>query len=253
MIKTIDNFEAVIDFAWELSQNDLFASYPKIKHAKELKEEILKAISEENKNIIACYNQGILCGVCIYFWDCDTKYAQTTEFLIQENYEQIADEFIHYLTAQLDGYELFIGVPYTNHNAIQYFQKKNIECIEASIDTRLYNLHSQETQKDNHIEMISDINFEEYGTFHDKYALPLQMYYDSHKLKIDIEHFRILVFKLDNQIRGSIFVKRFKDMAEVFGLFIDTEYKNKNIEELNAALYEGFEIKDNYRCFKFKL
>lgn len=42
MIKTIDRVEEIINFAWELSQDNLCASYPRINSIKELKEEFEK-------------------------------------------------------------------------------------------------------------------------------------------------------------------------------------------------------------------
>lgn len=279
MIKTIHRVDEVIDFVWELSQSGLHASYPRDKSIKKVKEKIEKAISKDNENIIACYHQNILCGVCIYFWKSDEKYAETTEFLIKEDYDKIAEEFIGYISKQLAGYELFIGVPFTNKDANRYFNEKNIECIESSIDTRLYNLKSHINQKLDCIEEITKNNFEEYAAFHDRYALGA--YYNSKNLKKDIELFRIFVFKQDEVIHASIFAKASRDMSEVYGLFIDDEYKNKGIEgilineilfqlynefgtvdeviffinedctiELNAALAAGFEIKDKYRCYK---
>lgn len=281
MIKTIHKLEEVIDFAWELSQDDLYASYHRIKSIKEIKEKMEKAISADNENIIACYDENVLCGVCIYFWKCDEKYAQTIQFSIREDYDKIADEFIGYISKQLPGYELFIGVPFTNKNANQYFKKKNIECIESSIDTRLYNLEVPINQKHDYVEKITKSNFEEYAIFHDKYAIPLEMYYNSENLQKDIERFRILVFKQEEAIHGSIFAKAGKGISEIFGLFVDEEYKNKGVEgilinemlmqlynefgaveelvyfidegsteELSSALATGFQIKDHYRCYK---
>lgn len=256
MIKTIYKFEEVIDFAWELSQNDLYASYPRRKSMKEIKENIERAIRSDNRNIVACY---------------------------REDYEQIAEELIDYASKQLPGYELLIGVPLSNENANQYFKKKNIECIDASFDTRLYNLKIHSTQRHNCIEKITEDNFEEYAIFHDKYAIPLEMYYNSKNLKKNIERFRVFVFRQDGGIHGSIFVNGLLDPKEkeVVGLFVDEEYKNNGIEnilinemlmqlynefgtlkeivyfidedctdELNSALAAGFEIKDNYRCYK---
>ena len=282
MIKTIYRSEAVIDFVWELSQNGLHASYPRDKSIKKVKEKIKKAINEDNENIIACYHQNVLLGVCIYFWKCDEKYVQTTEFLIKEDYDQVAGELIGYISKQLAGYELFIGVPFTNKNANQYFKNKNIECIESSIDTRLYNLKSHINQKLDCVEEITKSNFEEYAIFHDKYSEGA--YYNSKNLKKDIERFRIFVIKQDEVIHASIFAKVSKDLSEIYGLFVDNEYKNKGIErvlinemlmqlynefgtveeivyfidedctdELNSALAAGFEIKDEYRCYKYKL
>lgn len=281
MIKTVYKFEEVIDFAWELSQNNLHASYLRKESIKDIEEEFKKAISLDNKNIIAYYHQNILYGVCAYFWESDEKYAQTTTFLIRDNFEQIAEELIDYIGKQLPEYELFIGVPVSNENANQYFKKKNVECIDASFDTRLYNLKIQSTQRYNSIERITEDNFEEYAIFHDKYAILLEMYYNSKNLKKDMERFQVLAFRKDGMIHGSIFTKIGKDISEVFGLFIDEEYKNKGIEsilinemfvelynefgsikeivyfidekctdELDLALAAGFEIKDHYRCYK---
>lgn len=56
MIKAIYRLGEVIDFIWELSQNNLHASYPMINSIEELKEELEKAINLENHNIIACYH-----------------------------------------------------------------------------------------------------------------------------------------------------------------------------------------------------
>jgi len=248
---------------------------------KEIKEEIEKAITLDNKNIIACYHQNVLCGVCAYFWKCDEKYAQTAVFLIKGDYDQVAEELIDYIGKQLAGYELFIGVPFANENANQYFKKNNIKCIESSIVTNLYNLKSHLNQKHDCVDKITKDNFEEYAIFHDKYAIPSGMYYNSKNLQKDIEHFRIFVFRQDGAIHGSIFVKILKDLSDVVGLFIDKEYKNNGIEsilinemlmqlynefgsineilyfvdedctdELNLVLNAGFEIKEKYRCYK---
>jgi hypothetical protein len=283
MIKTIYKVEEVIDFAWELSENNLYASYPRKKSIKAVKDIIEKAISEENKNIVACYNQSLLCGVCIYFWECDEKYAQTTAFLIGEDYDQTAEEMIDYISKQLPGYELFIGVPFSNENANQYFKKRNIECIESSIVTSLYNLKSQSNQKHDCVDKITKDDFEEYAIFHDKHAISCGGYWDSKNLQKNMDHFHIqvLVFRKDEAIHASIFTKTGKELSDVVGIFIDKEYKNNGIEsilinemlmrlydeygaikeilffideectdELNLALTAGFEIKEKYRCYK---
>ncbi|WP_461614758.1 hypothetical protein [Clostridium sp. Marseille-QA1073] len=283
MIKTVYKFEEVIDFAWELSQNNLHASYPIRKSMNDIKKNIERAIHSNNRNIVACYKEDVLSGVCVYFWEHDEKYAQTEMFLIRENYEQIAEELINYISKQLPGHELFIGVPVSNENANQYFKKKNIECIDASFDTRLYNLRIHSIQRHNCIEKITGDIFEEYAIFHDKHAIPLGMYYNSKNLQKDIDRFQVFVFRQNEGIHGSIFVKALLDPKEkeVFGLFVDEEYKNSGIEsilinemlmqlynefgtlkeiayfidedctdELDSALAAGFKIKDKYRCYK---
>lgn len=289
MIKTIETLDEVMNFALELSNDDFYASYPRMKAISEIKEEIEKSIISEVANVIACYKEGLLCGVCAYYWDLDDKYAQTTQFLIKEFYDETAEEIISYIKGEfirneLKGYELLIGVPVTNKNANNYFVKNNIECSESSVDTRLYNLNINSKQKHNCIEKITEDTFDEYAIFHDNYAIPSGMYYNSKNLKKDMKEFQILAFVKDGSIHGSIFTKAFKDMAEVFGVFIDEEHKKKGIEgmlindmlihlynefgsvneilyfinegcdeELKAALDSGFEINDNYKSYKLSL
>ncbi|MEG0672263.1 hypothetical protein [Clostridium sp.] len=281
MIKTIYRLEDVIDFVWELSQNDLSAGYPRKKSMTEIKECIERAIQADCENIIAYYDQNVLCGVCIYHWLCDEKYAQTTQLLISCDYDQIADEIIGYISEQLAGYSLLIPLPFTNINANGYFKKRNIECTEAHIDTRLYNLELHTNQKHDCVERITENNFEEYAIFHDKYAIPLEMYYNSKNLKMDMERFRVLVFREGDAICGSIFVKVVRDIAEVFGLFVDEECENEDIgsilinemimqlynefgtikeilyfieeectDQLNTVLRAGFEINGRPRTYK---
>lgn len=285
MIKIVKNTEEVIDFVCELSQSDLHASYPRRTTMKDVKYVIERAISSENREIVAFYEQDVLCGVCIYYWICEDNYAQTEVFLIKENYERIAEEFIEHIGKHLPGFALLVGVPVSNKSANEYFKIKNIECVSSSIDTRLFVLKEQMHQKHDKIERITKDDFGKYAIFHDKFAAPLEMYYDSKNLLKEIDRFRVFAFRESEEIHGTIFIKILKDCEfEVFGLFVDREYENKGIytslinemflqlynefrevkeivyfieedctEELNSALCAGFKIKDQYRCYKCKL
>ncbi|WDV47854.1 hypothetical protein PV797_09215 [Clostridiaceae bacterium M8S5] len=284
MIKTIYKVDEVIDFIWELSKNDLHASYPRKNSMEDVKEDITRAINEDSRNIIACYHDNVLCGVCIYYWIDDDKYAQTSGFLISENFDEIAEELIGYIKEQLAGYELYIGLPTSNINANQYLEKKHFRCIDSCTVTFLYNLESPKNQNHDCIEKIIESNFEAYAKFHDKHAIPLEMWYNSERLLKDLTRFRVFAFKQDGEICASIFVRKNKYCVEVFGLFIDKEYEQKGIEsalinemlielynefgkiediayfidenstdELNAALQAGFEITDKFKMYKCRL
>lgn len=281
MIKLVEKLEEVLDFAWELSQDELYASYHRLKSREKVKEYIEEAINSKVNKIIASYHDNVLCGVCIFYGKLDEKYAQTIMFIIKENYDETADDFIEYIGEEFRGCDLLIGVPFSNINANEYFIKRKIECCESSIVTKLYNLKSHINPKHDLVEEITKDNFKEYEVFHDKYAVPFEMYYDSKNLEKEIDWFRIFVFKEKEVIYGSIFVKAGKELSDVIGLFIDDEYKNKGIEgvlidemlmqlsnkfgtvkevlyfidevnqdELNAALAAGFTIDDTYRLYK---
>ena len=194
MIKSIQGLDEVLDFAWELSQNDLSASYPRINSREDLKKELERVIRMDSHDLIAYYHNDILCGVCFYYWISEERYVQTIGFLIKGDYYKIADEFISYISRQLPGHELFIGVPFTNMDANEYFKHKNVKCIEDSIVTRICNLEPQTNTGYDFIEEINKNNFKEYALFHDRHAIPKEMYFNSNNLLKRIGRFRIFAF-----------------------------------------------------------
>ncbi|GEM_PF-282351 len=282
MIKNIKDIDEVLDLAWQLSMDESSASFPRMNSKEEVKAQVKRAIAGNNYNIIASYYENILNGICIYYWIDDEKYVQTTLFVIKENYKYAADEMINYIRSHLNDYALFIGFPANNLIANKYFMDNDFECIDSSIVTEMI-LHETAHKHFYHdkVREVTLESFDNYAEFHDKFAVPLEMYYNSRNLKKDIEYFKIFVYIQNEEIYGSIFVKCLKDVAEVFGLFVDCEFKNMDIEsilirhmisklhdkydspkellyfiedssvnELRSALDAGFKIKDKYRCYK---
>ena len=283
MIKTVKELKKVLDFAWALSQDELYASYHRLKTKEKVKDYIERAILSDSDRIIACYDQEILSGVSIYFGKPDENYAQTTMFLIKGDYDKIADEMIGHMAKEFPSCDLLIGFPFSNKMAETYFTKRNYPCVDALLDCRINHLQAHDNPKSDVLEEITKENFKDYVDFHDRFALPLQMYYNSHKLEKDLKRFRIFVFKDHGQIQASIFYVK-GNISEIYGLFIDEAYKHKGIEsilidevlmqlykecgcvenlayfieedstvELDAALAVGFNIVDTYRCYKCKL
>lgn len=281
MIIEIKDKSEILEYMWNLSQDNTKNSYPK-KHSKdELEQSIEAAIISDTYKVIGCYHDNILKGASIYFWIEENKYAQTTFFLIDNDFSLVANEIIDYIKKQLPAYELFIGVPFDNVNASNYFEMMNIKCIASSIDTRLKHKPNIIGEVREQIDSLDLEAFDEYAIFHDRFAYKLEMYWTSDRVKESMNQFRIFVYRDSNKIGGSIFVKKYLGGAEVFGLFLDEEFKNKGLErellqfmlssiykeyedikevvyfidetetqELEVALAIGFEISDTYRCYK---
>lgn len=72
--------------------------------------------------------------------------------------------------------------------------------------------------------------FVEYANFHDRFANEFEMYWTSERLKEHINKFRIYVYRNNGRINGSILVMKYNEGAEVFGLFLEKELKNKGLE-----------------------
>ncbi|WP_373897236.1 hypothetical protein ACER0A_014290 [Haloimpatiens sp. FM7315] len=283
MIKNICDVNEILDYTWKSSKDDVDAIYPRIETIVNLKSYIEKYIDDKNKKVIACYDKGVLSGICLYYWITDEKYAQTKVFLITGNYSKIADEFISYIRTEFPSYEFLITcVPFNHKTANQYLKNNNFKCVDSSIVTRICNLKPPKAPRSNSVEKLTKDNFEEYARFHDKFAIPFEMYYTFEKIKKEINIFRIFVFRdADKEIQGSIFIKANKKESEIYGLFINDKYENKGIEsilidemlnelynefgsvkeviffidenstfELNSALASGFKIQAKYKCYK---
>ncbi len=284
MIKRIYDINEIIDFVYELSLNDSFASYPRMKSVKRIKKELSRALKNKNQNIIANIYKNELYGVCCYHWNTENKYAQASIFLIKNDYDKISDEFISYIKKNLSNHDFLIGIPVSNKNAIEYFNKKQIQCIESSIVTNLKYSKSSVNDSEYNITKITIDSFEEYSKFHDKYAIPNGMYYNSKNLLNDIARFEILSYKENGKIIASIFACKGKELSDVMGLFIEDTHRNRGIEkalingllnnlykefgsifeilyfiddyneiDLKIALDSGFEIKERYKCYEIKL
>lgn len=282
MIKVINDPKEILEFTWSLTQENSKSSYHKITSKVELIDKLNRGIECNTEKLIACYENNMLKGVCLYFWIDEDKYAQTTVFVIDTDYNTVADELIGYIRKELPDYELLIGIPFDNVNAIKYFKYRDIECIESSYDTRLKSENYIPNDIKYNIEAIDSNSFDEYANFHDKHAGDI--YWISSRLKERLDIFRIFVYRHEGIISGSIFVTKYAEGAEVFGMYIDDKVKDNGIdsaliyhmlgslydefddinevvyfidenakEELSLVLGMGFEINDTYRCYKVSL
>ncbi len=284
MIRVISQVDEVIEFAWKLSKDDRRASYPRMGLREVLEEELSIWIERANGEVIAYYESGQVIGVCCYYWIDEQRYAETAAFLIERDYAQVADQFLRHIRDRLPGYRLDIGVPVTNRDANTYFQNKGIECMERSIVTKLYNLQASQGAYGDSLEQIGTGEFAEYAVFHDRHAIPAEMFYDSKNLLAKLDLFRVYALRRDGKIHGSIFARLCERFVEIYGLFLDQEHKDKGLEsvlirgllerlfsefgpikevlyfidedsqaELAAALDAGFAIKEEYRLYRYEL
>jgi len=91
MIKVINKVEEVIDFVWNLSEDDFYASYPRIKSLGHIKKDLQRAISSLiNEMLMELYNEFGVVKEIIYFIDEDSteelNSALSSGFEIYERY-----------------------------------------------------------------------------------------------------------------------------------------------------------------------
>lgn len=284
MIKEISHIEEVLEFAYEMSIDNRYASYPRILEKEKVRNELEKSLLKTNNVLLAYYEENRLLAICQYFYIEDEKYSQTVFLLVKGQHEKVIDSFIDYIGQELKGYDLLIGLPSGNEKTIKYFRDRKIPSDEESMVTKLVGLNGLAYKKVKEISEIKRENFECYRSFHDKYALPRDIYYKSENLYREIDKFRILVFKDQDEIRASIFFHGSKEIAEVYGIFLDEKYRKQELieslldqmlrelsrefgrveevvyfidkgddVELRGAMKIGFDLVEEYEMYRLKL
>jgi hypothetical protein len=249
-----------------------------------IRKELERAVESENQNVIACYHENIICGLCCYHWDHESNYAQASIFVISDRFSETATEMISYIEESLGNHSFLIGFPTTNKLAIDYFKIKNWRCIESSIVTNMIGLKPKSIIMQYDLIKITENNFDEYSNFHDRFSIPNEMYYTSKNLMKDIKGFEILAYRENGKFIASIFAVKGKELSDIIGLFIDESYRNREIEksllngllnnlsieygevgeilyfidddndvDLQIALESGFTIKERYKCYETNL
>ncbi len=281
MIREIKDSDEVSDFVLRLCGKTTRASYPRFLDEERIQDEMDKAITLDHMQLIASYCNNRLLGVCAYYWIEKEKYAQSTIFLIDGDYEIVANEIFNHIESELKGYKFLMGFPKENVKALEWLQKKEMTCIESSLVTHRKNINTINVEASEAISSITKDNFESYSKFHDSFALEEDMYYHSETLFKDIDRFVTMIYKDQGEIVASIFASDGQDLTDIVGLFIKDAYKNKgievlllktllsklinkhcsigevlffidddNAEELTIALEADFVIKESYRCYQ---
>lgn len=284
MIVEIKETSVILEFIWRISQDKTKNSYPKFQSKDDLKQTIERANKSDTQKVIGCFQHNKLKGVSIYSWEKNDIDAQTIVFMIEDEYVFIANEIIDYIKKELPGYKLLIGVPFENVSANTYFRTLRVKCIESCYDTRLRQRSCCDYEVHQQIEPLNLPEIAEYAVFHNRFENKFEMYWTSERLKEHANKFRIYIYRNNGKINGSILVKKYNEGAEVFGLFLDKESKNQGLErelirymlkslyeeysdikeivyfirekernELEAALEAEFEIQDTYKCYKYEL
>jgi len=279
IIRKVKNFEEVKDYVFKMSFNDSTASYPRHDNKADLEKRFKKYLGEEETEVVAAYDGDTLCGVCSFFWIEEDLYCQSILMLANGEYELVMDEFFKYIKEVRKGYELFVGFPTTNLEALEYLSK-HYKCSEYSVVTDYKKDINIECACSNIIEITKD-NFSEYKDFHDKYALANEMYWKADNLVNSLDYFYVYAYKEADQIIGSIFARKGNVFQEIVGLFVDdkapaiyekllkkfmSRVKNdvsvidilyfideSEKIELENAMNQGFRIKEYYKMFRVNL
>ncbi len=159
-----------MDFAYSLAMDQTKSGYPLWSDGISTKEEFVdhvwKSYESEDQDILLFVVDGVIDGWIQFFYIEEDRYLQTNGFLINSNTEQALTEFLEYACAHFAGYDLYLGFPKRNTNAISFLQKRSCRLIEESYhDIFVFDGSATQAETDG-IVRVTESNFPEFRKIH---------------------------------------------------------------------------------------
>lgn len=133
---TKDDIEQYMDFAYSLALDQTRSGYPLFSDGISTKEQFVdqvwKSYRNDDRDILLFIMNGVVEGWIQFFYIEQDRYLQTNGFLINSNTEQALTDFMEYTRVHFAGYDLYLGFPKRNSNAISFLQKTGCRLIEES-------------------------------------------------------------------------------------------------------------------------
>lgn len=139
---TEPEFEKYVDFIYELALVPSKSGYPTYNDGIKTKEMFLersrKAFSKNTEDILLFEHNGNVEGWIHYYWIPEDHYLSTVSFNINLAVEEALQEFLDFAKTEFCGYDLYLGYPAENKNAVDFLSAHGFECIEEDYNNTAF-------------------------------------------------------------------------------------------------------------------
>ena len=167
---TKEDIERYMDFAYSIALDQTRSGYPLFSDGVSTKEEfadnVWKSCRNDDRDILLFVINGLVEGWIQYFYIEQDRYLQTDGFFINSNTEQALADFMEYVGANFAGYDLYLGFPKRNSEAISFLQKTGCRLIEESYHDVFVFDGSDIQPEDVGIVKVNESNFFEFEKIH---------------------------------------------------------------------------------------
>ena len=167
---TKNDIEQHMDFAYSLAMDQTKSGYPLWSDGVSTKEEFVdrvwRSYESEDRDILLFLVDGVMEGWIQFFYIAEDRYLQTNGFLINNHTERALTEFLEYAHGRFPGYDLYLGFPKRNTDAISALQKRNCRLIqECYHDIYIFDGADIQAETDG-IVRVTESNFSEFRKLH---------------------------------------------------------------------------------------
>ena len=133
---TREDIEQYMDFAYALAMDQTKSGYPLwsdgVSTKQQFVERVWKSYESADRDILLFVADGAVEGWIQFFTIEEEHYLQTNGFLMRSHTAEAITEFLEYAHTHFPGYDLYLGFPKRNTQAIAALEKMGCRLIQES-------------------------------------------------------------------------------------------------------------------------
>ena len=202
---TKEDIAQYMDFAYTLAMDQTKSGYPLWSDGVSTKEEFVERVwrsyESEDRDILLFLVDGAIEGWIQFFYIVEDRYLQTNGFLINSHTEQALTEFLEYAHAHFPGYDLYLGFPKRNIDAISALQKEKCRLIqECYHDIYVFDGSAIQVETDG-IVRVTESNFSE---FREIYQTDPETYWNAERISLTLNEWSIYMLYREDTVAGYV-------------------------------------------------
>ena len=251
---TEQEFKQYADFVYELALDPSRSSYPAYTDGIKTKEMFLEraqsAFSKATEEILLFEYEETVEGWIHYYFIPEDHYLSAVTFNIQTHMKQALQEFLEFVQIRFKGYELYLGFPTDNKNAVDFLSNHEFECIEDDFNNTAFLEKYEPIPISDSVILITKENFNYFRTLHRTFEQ--DMYWNSDRIYAALDKWIIFVKLHQDEVLGSVYlIDCDDDWFEIFGIDMKDEIFDSEVfyELLGKALNTTKERNGKYMTF----
>lgn len=226
MIRALNEseFDRYIGFASELALDPAHSGYPTyadgIKTKADFIESARRTLCDERDGVLLYERNGRVCGWIEYFSEPDDKYLQTKAFCIESGTREALDEFIAFAREKFPDFELLLGFPAENTEAVSALDAHGFERLEESFNNALDYENYEPKPDDERVVEITRENYPLFAELHSQHDC--DMYWTAERILAKLDDWRIFAYIERGKALGAVYFRPDSEtLSEIFGIDFD--------------------------------
>ncbi len=229
---TKQDFTKYADFAYSLAVIPAKSGYPTYCDGIKTKEMFLdgaqKAFTRGNEEILLFEQEGTVEGWIHYYALPEDRYLSTVSFNIRSGTQEALREFVDFAEEKFKGFDLFLGYPKDNQDAVEYLSTHGFNCIEEDYNNTAFLDRYEPLQENEDVIRISKENYASFEKLH-TLAAP-DIYWNAERILADIENWIIFAMVRNGEVLGSVYCMDADDgWFEIFGIDLKENVWNPEV------------------------